>query len=328
MPDSDIAQRLPRLRQRAQILIALRQFFASRDFVEVDTPVAIRAPAPERYVEAPAVHLNIPSGRQTRFLQTSPELSMKRLVAAGLPRIYQLAVVFRDGDLSPQHRPEFRLLEWYRAHSPWTALLDDCEALLWTCAQAAGAARPALAPPYPRLSVEEAWQRWTGRSLLAHLEHDELRRQVLALGLRPADDDSWDDLFHRVWLARIEPQLARLERPIFITDFPAPLASLAQLNPADPRRAERFELYAGGLELANGFGELTCPVTQRQRFVAERAARAAAGRCDYPLDEGFLLALEELPPTAGIALGFDRLLMLLLEADDIDDIAWIPWNNL
>ena len=191
-----------------------------------------------------------------------------------------------------------------------------------------GGQRLDLRPPYPRLSVEAAWQRWVGGSLLEHLEYAALRQRLHALGLRPGDDDSWDDLFHRAWVARIEPALARMPQPIFITDFPAPLASLAQLSPRDPRVAERFELYVGGLELANGFGELTCAHTQRARFEAELAARSTAGRRAYPLDEGFLAALERMPPAAGIALGLERLLMLLFDAHDLDAVAWVPWNSL
>jgi lysyl-tRNA synthetase class 2 len=272
---------------------------------------------------------------QRRFLQTSPELAMKRLVAAGLPRIFQIAAVFRDGDLGPVHRPEFRLLEWYRAGAPWTALMDDCEALLRHLARALhgveacryGGLEIDLARPFRRISVDEAFRTHAGFSILEALTPAPLMAQLDRLGIAHRGDDTWDDLFHRVFLTRVEPALLQDPRPLFLTHYPAPLASLARLAPEDPRAAERFELYVGGLELANAFGELVDAATQRTRFELERAARAAAGKRDYPLDEAFLAALKGMPEAAGIALGMERLLMVLLDAPDIDAVSFLPWGD-
>ena len=260
---------------------------------------------------------------ERRYLQTSPELSMKRLLALGLPKIFQIAPVFREGDFTPLHRPEFRLLEWYRAGASWTELLDDCEGLL----------RQILDPRqygndahFERLSVNEAFLRYVGFPIVEALEYAVLRRKALELNLHIHSDDSWDDLFQRFFLVYIEPHLAEVARPIFLTHYPAPLCSLARLCPEDPRLSERFELFVGGMELANGFGELTDPALQRQRFAAERELRRARGLHDYPLDERFLQSLTHIESAAGIALGLERLLMLCFETQNIDDVLCLPWD--
>lgn len=325
---------IERAARRATVVRAIRQYFDERQFLEVDTPVALTAPAPELHIEAPPVDLRAGDTTARRYLQTSPELPMKRLLAAGLERIYQIAPVFRDGDASRQHRPEFRLLEWYRRGARWDALVEDCEGLLRACATAAGCGeqlvfggRPVdLASPFRRVTVEEAFQRHAGFSILEVLTLEQLREQLLATGIAFDASDRWDDLFHRVLLNRVEPELHKDARPVFLTHYPAPLASLARLSPSDPRTSERFELYVGGVELANGFGELTDPAEQRRRFERESAQRVQRGLSAYPLDERFLSALGELPAAAGIALGLERLLMLLFDVDDIDAVAFIPWS--
>lgn len=324
-----------RWRQRAGVLRAVRRFFEEQDFIEVDTAVAVRAPAPELYIEAPEVVLQSPDGPLTRYLQTSPELPMKRLLAAGLPRIFQLAPVFREGDFSPTHRPEFRLLEWYRRDAEWTALWGDCEGLVRAAARAAGLGDTLryqghdidLAAPFVRLSVDEAFRRWVGFSVLDCLDPAVLREQLRRADIFHSPDDSWDDLFNRAFVSRVEPALAQEKQPVLLTHYPAPMAALARTSPADSRASERFELYVAGLELANGFGELTDAPEQRQRFAAEAEARRHAGRRNYPLDEHFLAALDALPPSAGIALGFERLLMLVLDAAHIDEVAFIAWRD-
>ncbi len=324
-----------RATRRAAVVRAIREFFDQRGFVEVDTPVALTAPAPELHIEAPAVDLRAGDTTARRYLQTSPELPMKRLLAAGLERIYQIAPVFRDGDSSRQHRPEFRLLEWYRRGAPWHRLLDDCERLLCACAAAAGGGERLevggrtvdLARPFARMTVDEACQRYAGFSILEALALDELREQLTATGIAFDASDRWDDLFHRVLLNRVEPALRDAARPVFLTHYPTPLASLARLSADDPRSSERFELYVAGVELANGFGELTDPVEQRRRFERESADRVERGLTAYPLDERFLAALGDLPAAAGIALGLERLLMLLFDADDIDAVSFIPWST-
>lgn len=323
-----------RLERRVAIVRAVRGFFEARGFWEVDTPVALSAPAPEVHIEAPAVRLHAPAPH-TRYLQPSPELPMKRLLAQGWDKIFQLAPVFRDGDFTELHRPEFRLVEWYRSPGSWTDLMDDCEALLRTAAEAAGGGlrftyrgrTVSLHEPFRRVTMDEAFLRYAGFSILDHLDIASLRPRVEALGLRPAPDDSYDDLFHRVFLTEVEPKLLADERPLFLTHYPAPLAALARLDPNDPRCAERFELYAADMELANAFGELTDASEQRCRFMRDKALRQQAGMNDYPLDERFLACLEHMPPCAGIALGLERLLMLLLDAKSLDDVSFIPWSE-
>ncbi len=313
---------------------ALRAFFDDRGFVEVDTPVALTAMAPESHIEAPSVVLHLEKGSYRRYLQTSPELPMKRLLAAGLPQIYQIAPVFRDGDLSPQHRPEFRLLEWYRRDQDWTILLDDCQDLVRSCATAieadclrVGDRRISIGSEFARLSVDAAFCQYAGFSILDALDLETLQGCASRAGVHFEPSDDWNDLFHRVFLNLVEPSLAAFAKPLFLTDYPAPLASLARLNPRDPRTAERFELFVGGIELANGFGELTDAAEQRRRFAVESIRRAEAGQANYPDDERFFAALEQLPTAVGIALGVERLLMLLFGANDIDAISLLPWEE-
>lgn len=316
---------------RGALLRAVRGHFESDGFFEVDTPVALRAPAPEPFIEAPAVTLHVRERAQPRFLQTSPELPMKRLLARGFERIFQLAPAFRDGDHSPLHRPEFRILEWYRRDAGWRSLIGDCERLLRHLAETVGRL-PRWGDRYVpldfrELTVDDAFRAHAGFSILDHLDRNALLERVRSLGLPVAADDSWNDLFHRVFLDRVEPALLRDGRPLFLTQYPAPLASLARTSPNDPRVAERFELYLCGMELANGFGELVDAEEQRARFVADRALRVAQGLADYPVDERFFEALETLPPSAGIALGFDRLVLAFTGGDDLDATAFLPWDE-
>ncbi len=320
-----------RMELRVALLKAVRAHFDGEGFLEVDTPVALTAPAPEPYIEAPAVTLHRQDRAQRRFLQTSPELPMKRLLARGFERIYQLAPAFRDGDHSPTHRPEFRILEWYRRDADWRALVDDCQRLLRACAERVDRLPRfrgrEIALSFEELTVDDAFRAHAGFSILEHFDHGALIQRVRALGLAISPDDSWNDLFHRVFLDRVEPALAGEGRAVFLTHYPAPLASLAQSSAADPRVAERFELYLCGMELANGFGELVDPAEQRARFVADRALRRAQGQADYPIDERFFDALAQLPPSAGIALGFERMVLAFIGGDDLDAAAFLPWDE-
>lgn len=325
---------LERMRRRVAALKAIRHFFDDAGFLEVDTPVAISAPAPEPHIETARVVLHTDTTEHVRYLQPSPELPMKRLLAAGFERLYQIAVVFRDGELSPTHRPEFRLLEWYRAHSAWEVLLADCEGLLRAVATALGELQITyagqtidLSRPFRRVSVNEAFEQHAGFAILDALDTEALRQRARALDLHTEPSDSWNDLFHRIFLARVEPSLLRDPQPLFLTDYPAPLSALAQLSCDDLRVAERFELFVGGLELANGFGELTDAAEQRRRFLSDARDRAARGMHAYPIDERFLAALQHMPPASGIALGIERLLMLVLDAT-LDEVAFIPWSQV
>jgi lysyl-tRNA synthetase class 2 len=332
------AGRRARLEARARVLAAIRGFFAAADFLEVETPALQISPGIEPHLMAFATELVSPGGgRQARHLHTSPEFAMKKLLVAGLPRIFQLAHVFRNGERGATHHPEFAMLEWYRAGASYCDLMDDCEALLRCGLAAAGATAfawqgrssdPSL--PWQRLSVAEAFHHYCGIDLLAtapdprHPDRDRLAAAAREVGITAHEKDDWEDIFFRLFLARIEPLLGS-PAPTILYDYPIALAALSRAKPEDPRLAERFELYVCGLELANAFGELTDAAVQRARFTADRARKRALYGYDYPEDEDFLAALEHgMPESAGIALGIDRLVMLATGADDIADVLWAP----
>lgn len=277
------------------------------------------------------------AGERTRlYLHTSPEFACKKLLAAGEARLFTFSHVFRNRERGPLHHPEFTMLEWYRARESYEVLMDDCAAMLRLAAEAAGADRltwrgrsadPGL-PPI-RLTVAEAFREFAGIDLFASLgpdgttDRDALAGLAQASGLRVAADDTWSDLFSGVLVARIEPRLGD-GRATILCDYPAAEAALARRKPGDPRFAERFELYACGVELANAFGELTDPAEQRRRFDAEMAEKRRIYAEDYPLDEDFLAALANMPEASGIAVGFDRLVMLATGAQRIEDVLWAP----
>lgn len=321
-----------RLRLRARCIRALRNFFDTRGFIEIDTPVAISAPAPEPHIETPKVVLKAGRDDVTRFLQPSPEIMLKRVLSR-VPCIYQIAPCFRQGDLSPLHRPEFRLLEWYRRDSTWLTLLDDCEGLMRACAEAVHGTLVIpgsgldLSRPFERITVEEAFLKHAGFSILEAIDKPTLEHRLREHGIHFDPSDTWNDLFHRVFLTRIEPELAKLPVPYFVVDYPAPLQMYSQLKREDPRASERFELYVGGMELANGYGELVRPDDVRLRFNVDASMRQRMGLQKYPTDERFFDALGTLPPSAGIALGVERLLMVIMNASDIDEISALKWTE-
>ncbi len=299
------------LELRDRVIRGIRSCFHRRGFVEVETPNLVPAPGQEVHLEALPVTCRGPAGRpRKRWLHTSPEYAMKRLLSRGMERIFQICKVWRDGEGGPRHQVEFTLLEWYRAGADYHRLMDDCEGLLRETARRAGtfprlgrAGNHVLVDaPFERITVEEAFRRHAG------------------LELPPAEDD---DLFFRTLLDRVEPRLGR-GRPTFLTEYPARMAALARLKPGNPSVAERFELYAGGLELANAFTELTDAAEQRRRFLAEQEERRSAGREVHPLDEDFLADLKRMPPAAGIALGVDRLVMLAAGAETIGQVVAFP----
>jgi elongation factor P--(R)-beta-lysine ligase len=308
------------LRARARILAAVRAYFDREGFLEVETPARVRAPGQEVHLEA------FPAGGD-RFLITSPEYHMKRLVAAGAGRSYQITRAFRAEEEGPHHQPEFTIIEWYRAAEPLARIADDCEALVRLAVEAAGASAPAAAGPlrfdvpFERTTVTELLARHAGIELRGDETGAALAAKARAAGVELGSAQAYDDVFFQIFLDRVEPQLGR-DRPTFVFDWPLPLAALARQKdrPGRPPVADRFELYAGGLELANAFGELTDPAEQRARFVAERAIRAERGRTVYPIDEKLLTALSLMPPTAGVALGFDRLVMLALGLREIREV--------
>ncbi len=328
----------PLIRRRVQLASVLRRELGALGYEEVETPVLVRAPGMEPPIQAFRTDFVPELGgvaARPLWLHTSPEFAMKRLVADGWERPFQLAKVFRNGEVSPTHNPEFTLLELYRAHADYHALMDDLELVFREVARALGHAGALawggqamdLAAPFERVTVREAVLRETGLDVRALAGVDELRRAAKAAGFHVPDPPaSWDDVFFCVFLSAVEPKLG-MERPTFLVEYPARLASLARLKPDDSTVAERFELYAAGLELANGFSELTDPAEQRRRFQLEQAERRATGREVYPLDEPFLEALGRMPPAAGVAVGFDRLAMLLTGARSIDEVLLFPANE-
>jgi lysyl-tRNA synthetase class 2 len=287
------------LQLRARVLAAIRRFFMQNDYLEVETPIRIPAPAPEIHIDAQ------PCGRW--YLQTSPELCMKRLLAAGYPRIFQLCRCFRRGERGHRHLPEMTLLEWYTAGADYNDMMDQCEALIGYTARQSGCGdfliyqgnRIDLTPPWPKIALAEAFERFATTSL----------QQAVT-----------DRRFDEAIALEIEPRLGT-RQPVFVFDYPAEFGALARRKSDDRRWAERFELYIGGLELCNAFTELTDPREQRLRFQWEQNLRRYAGKDAYPMPEKFLRALQDMPAAAGNALGVDRLVMLLADAADIDDVV-------
>jgi elongation factor P--(R)-beta-lysine ligase len=304
-----LVRRRPALEARARVLSSVRRWFEREGFLEVDTPARVRAPGQEVHLDA------LPSG--DRWLITSPEYAMKRLCGAGYEKIVSIGKCWRAEERGPHHEPEFTMIEWYRAHAPLEQLAADCEALLRVAAEALPVVPPAQ--PYRRTTVRAIVHDLSGVDIEGDETSTQLATKIRAAGFDPGRSQAWDDLFFQLWLDRVEPKLAALG-PLFIFDWPTPLGALARRKPDDPRLVERFELYANGLELANAFGELTDPTEQRARFLAETEARRSLGKATYPLDEPLLAALPTMPPTSGIALGFDRLLMLLLGTSEIRDV--------
>ena len=330
------ADRRPLLMARSRIVAAVRAWFATRDFVEIEAGILQVSPGNEAHLHAFATERVTPALERARlFLHTSPEFAAKKLLAAGERRIFELARVFRNRERGALHHPEFTLLEWYRANEPYEAVMADCAALLGVAARAAGTSavsfRGRTADPFAppeRLTVADAFTRLAGIDLLATLDGREgngpaLARAAAAAGVRCADDDDWSDVFSRVLVERIEPHLG-IGRPTILDQYPLVEAALARPARADPRVAERFELYVCGVELANAFGELTDAAEQRRRFELEMAEKQRRYGERYPVDEDFLAALAGMPEACGCALGFDRLVMLVTGASRVDQVIWTP----
>ncbi|MEJ2201341.1 MAG: EF-P lysine aminoacylase EpmA [Desulfuromonadaceae bacterium] len=290
-PNWALARKRVILEKRARIVQTIRAFFIEQDFLEIETPPRLPGNAPEQHIDA------VVSGNG--FLQTSPELCMKRLLAAGYPRLFQICRCWREGERGCRHLPEYTMLEWYRTDCDYHTLMSDCEKLLNRLCPAGTLGAIDLLPPWERLTVAEAFQRYAATDLATALSNGR---------------------FDEVLAFEVEPQLGRT-RPTFLMEYPTELAALARCKPTDPTVAERFELYLGGLELANAFSELTDPVEQRSRFEQEEVARRNLGKCPYPSPEKFLTELAAMPPSAGIALGIDRLVMLLTGNDSIDQVV-------
>ncbi|QIO37321.1 EF-P lysine aminoacylase EpmA [Bradyrhizobium sp. 1(2017)] len=327
--------RRPFLRARGAISGALRGFFAEQGFVEVETSVLQVSPGNETHLHAPRTEIMRPDGsRASRYLRTSPEFACKKLLAAGEERIFEFARVFRDRERGDLHLPEFTMLEWYRAGAPYDAIMADCVVIIARAAQATGtetfAFRGRTADPFAEpelLTVAGAFERLAGIDLLSTISGDEGNRAALAEAasgkVRVAEDDTWSDIFSKVLVEHVEPHLGQ-GRLTILFEYPSPEAALARVKAGDARVAERFEVYACGVELANGFGELTDAEEQRKRFTDSMAEKQRRYGEAYPLDEDFLAAVAAMPEASGVALGFDRLVMLASGASRIDQVVWTP----
>ena len=333
-PDK-LAQRLPHLQARGAIQRAFRAWFEREGFVEVETPILQLSPGAEVHLGGFSTKWGNPQSKYPepdhveRWLHTSPEFSMKKLLAGGMEKIFQFARVFRNGEGSALHSSEFTMLEWYRANADYEAIMADCAALLRLAGESAGAKElswqgkvcdPDAEPE--RLTVAEAFRRHAGVDLFATVgDAAGLARDS---GVNMHSGDTWSDVFFRIMFDRIEPHLG-MGRPTILCEYPIAMAALARAKSDDPRVAERFELYCCGVELANAFGELTDAKEQRQRLVADMQEKLYLHSVHWPIDEDFIAALEHgLPDCAGIALGFDRLVMLATGARHIEDVLWLP----
>ena len=295
----ELSRRKKALQQRARILQGIRQFFIEEGYLEIETPHRIPTPAPESHIDA------VPS--DTWFLHTSPELCMKRMMSAGFEKIFQICRCWRERERGSLHLPEFTLLEWYRAGTDYNSLMEECGGLIRFVATFIGLGQKTffrgrevdLSGTWERISVKEAFHCYSKTSMAKALEQN---------------------LFDEIMVQEIEPNLG-VEKPTFIHDYPAQRGALARLKKEDPGVAERFELYMGGLELANGFSELVDSEEQRRRFHIENENRQSFGKRIYSIPDKFLAELDNMPPSAGIALGVDRLVMVFLDIETIDEVV-------
>ncbi len=335
---SEIHQRRrERLLDRGRITRQVRDWFEARGFIEVETAALQVSPGAEAHLHGFATRAVEPDGRDHEmWLRTSPEFACKGLLAAGERRIFEIARVWRNRERGALHHPEFTLLEWYRAEEPYETLMDDCASLLALAAETTGRRAfefrgrpmdPFAAPE--RITVAEAFARLTGIDLLATVgddgatDRDGLATGARAAGVRVAEDDTWADVFSRVLVEKVEPNLG-LGRAVILCEYPAPLAALSRVKPGDRRVAERFELYACGVELANCFGELTDADEQRRRLQIEMDEKQRLYGERFPIDEAFIAAVAAMPPASGAALGLDRLVMLATGAERIEEVLWAP----
>ncbi len=320
--------------QRSAIFAALRGWFAARDFLEVDVPALVVSPGNEAHLHAFRTTLiNSDASTETRYLHTSPEFACKKLLAAGEERIFSLAHVFRNRERTPTHAPEFTMLEWYRANEAYRVIIDDTLALVRLAAQTASRTTWEwknricdVTLDAEWLSVNEAFKRHAGVDLLATLSRDGVPDREKLAAVSPSvfqPGETWSDIFSRILVEKVEPHLGK-DRITVLYEYPACEAALARACAHDSRVSERFELYACGVELANGFGELTDPQEQRRRFVAEMDVKQRVYGERYPIDEELLAALALMPPASGVALGLDRVIMLATGAQRIEQIQWVP----
>lgn len=329
----------PRLKKiyddRIKIIRLIREFFWSLDFVETDTPIAVKLPGQEPYLNPVSINIHDPNGQVEKFYgRTSPEFALKKLLAAGYERIFELAKSFRDYEsFGGNHNTEFIMLEWYRAPGKYQDFMDDMENLFKYVGEKLGVKvikyknkEINFFEKWDRLSMKEVWQKYLQVNLDHYLETENLRNLAIKLGFSPAASDAYDDIFFTIFLNKIETNLG-LERPIFIYDYPTQMASLSRTCEHDKRYAERVECYIGGLEMCNGYGELTDAKEQKRRLEQDRELRAKLGKETWEVDPDFIAALDDLPAPAqkamaGVAMGVDRMVVLFTGAKDINEVIF------
>lgn len=317
---------LQKLRARAEIIRLIRAWFFTHGFVEMHTPRLVAIPGQEPYLEPFQTEVIEASGTvHPAALITSPEYAMKRLLAEGFEKIYDLGPCYRNNEpWDGTHDPEFLMVEWYRRDSDVQELMDDTENMVMSVAREFRVEPEAMTRAWRRVTVEDAFREHLHVELSLLLEdRAKLGELATSLGQTVTETDTWDDIFFKVFLTYVEPKLG-IEQPTFLYKYPASMAALARRSKDDPRYADRVELYVGGLELANGFAELSDPTEQRERFLEERKLRASLGKNTWPLDERFLAALPAMGNAAGIAFGVDRLVMLLTNSKSINDVVPFP----
>jgi lysyl-tRNA synthetase class 2 len=342
-PEIFMAKR-PYLEARAKMISAVRAYFDRQGFLEIETPILQVMPCADMHIHGFPTYLKGLDLKVEKelWLHTSPEFEMKMLLVAGLPKIYQICHVFRNGERSKRHSPEFTMIEWYRANAGYKEIMDDCIGLLRFCAEKLGIKKFKYAgkecDPFAEweiISVADAFLKYAGIDLRSFMKETEAHRAAAesndkkgffaaakGAGVPVREQDSWEEIFFAVMADKIEPKLG-FASPAIIYDYPASMAALSRKNGEDPRFAKRFEMYVCGLELANAFDELTDAAEQRKRFADEMAAKQEMYGESYPPDEDFLAALEYgMPPSGGIALGVDRLAMVVSGAGDIDQVLW------
>jgi lysyl-tRNA synthetase class 2 len=321
---------------RSQIIQAIRSFFHDRHFLEVDGPLLTPYPTLDANIHSVETWLSDPTGKKKRFfLHTSPEHAMKKLLAAGADRICFVGKVFRDRELTPIHNPEFTMAEWYRREATYTDIRKDTENMIYTIARQVFSTERIsvqerhidLTPPWERKTLKTLFQQYVGISLDQNLTFDALHRVAKSLAIPSDPGDTWETLFFRLFLEKIEPHLGH-PKPTFVLDYPLQMGLMAKKKCNEPEWVERVELYIGGIELANGYSELLDPQEQHARFQAEKQKKQAETQQDYPIDEELLSALDVgIPPSAGIALGVDRLVMLFTGKTDIRDVLFFPCHS-
>ncbi len=321
------------LKKRAQILRETRRFFDERGYTEIEAPLAVLCPGLELHLDAFELAPKFAGGAR-RHLHTSPEYALKKLLGQGMDKIYSLGPCFRDEPMSSTHSPEFTMLEWYEVGLSLQGLIDQTAELIGTLAQKVAGSdqviwrgKPfSLKPPFEQLTVQEAFLRYAGVDPFELTNTDDLRNAAKAHGVAvPTDSPVFEDVFFQIFLNAVEPHLG-VEKPTFLTAWPKNQAALARIDPENPKTALRFELYAGGIELCNAFDELCDPVEQRARFEAEQNERREMDRPIYPIDERLLEALSHMKQTSGIAIGFDRLVMLLTGVEEMADCRAEAWE--